>query len=126
MPKEDISPEISPAAGLQERREILLETTLDCLEKDDLNTLRLFLNDLHPADLAELFRQFDEEEQQRALQVLAESVGLAMLGAIVPLVFRTLGVDPAVASGLLITTLNDALSLGIYFSISAILLGLPS
>ena len=79
MPKEDISPEISSTASLQERREVLLETTRECLETDDLNTLRLFLNDLHPADLAELFRQFDDEEQQRALQVLAESLAAATL-----------------------------------------------
>ena len=58
-------------------------------------------------------------------------VGLAMLGAIVfsaglgvivPLFFRAIGVDPAVASGPLITTLNDALSLGIYFAVATQLL----
>ena len=58
-------------------------------------------------------------------------VGLAMLGAIifsaglgalVPLFFRAIGVDPAVASGPLITTLNDALSLGIYFIVATQLL----
>ena len=44
-------------------------------------------------------------------------VGAAM-GAVVSLVFRRLGVDPAVASGPLITTLNDGLSLLLYFGIA--------
>jgi magnesium transporter len=42
----------------------------------------------------------------------------AGLGALTPLLFRALGIDPAVASGPLITTLNDVLSLLIYFSIA--------
>ncbi len=32
------------------------------------------------------------------------------MGAVVPLVFRRLAIDPAVVSGPLITTLNDGLS----------------
>ena len=46
----------------------------------------------------------------------------ALLGAVVPLVFRALGIDPAVSSGPLITTLNDVLSLVIYFAIAAAVL----
>ena len=42
----------------------------------------------------------------------------AGLGALTPLLFRAVGIDPAVASGPLITTLNDVLSLLIYFSIA--------
>ena len=48
----------------------------------------------------------------------------AVLGAVVPLLFRALRVDPAVASGPLITTLNDVLSLLIYFGIATGLLDL--
>ena len=48
----------------------------------------------------------------------------ALLGAVVPLVFRALGIDPAVSSGPLITTLNDILSLAIYFAIAAAVLQL--
>ena len=40
----------------------------------------------------------------------------------VPLVFRRLGIDPAVASGPLITMLNDGLSLLLYFGIAAFFL----
>ena len=46
---------------------------------------------------------------------VAAVVLAAVMGAVVPLVFRRIGVDPAVASGPLITTLNDGLSLLLYF-----------
>ena len=46
----------------------------------------------------------------------------AVMGAVVPLIFRRIGVDPAVASGPLITTLNDGLSLLLYFGIAAFFL----
>ncbi len=58
-------------------------------------------------------------------------VGLAMcsavvfsacMGALIPLVFRSMGIDPAVASGPLITTLNDGISLGIYFLVARAML----
>ena len=61
--------------------------------------------------------------------VLGACVGVAMLAAIlfsaalgllVPLFFRSIGLDPAVASGPLITTLNDVFSLAIYFAIARI------
>lgn len=64
-------------------------------------------------------------------QLQAGEIGWAMvaavvlsagLGAIIPLLFRSMGVDPAVASGPLITTLNDALSLVLYFSIAVAML----
>ena len=44
------------------------------------------------------------------------------MGAVVPLVFRRLEIDPTVASGPLITTLNDGLSLLLYFRIAAFFL----
>jgi magnesium transporter len=64
-------------------------------------------------------------------QMVGACVGLAMfsavvfsavMGAVIPLFFRAIGVDPAVASGPLITTLNDALSLVIYFTVATVLL----
>jgi magnesium transporter len=60
-------------------------------------------------------------------------VGLAMFfgissttlfGFTMPLIFRRLGVDPAIASGPLITTLNDVLGLGIYLGLATVLLRL--
>ena len=46
----------------------------------------------------------------------------AGIGAVIPLSFRATGIDPAVASGPLITTLNDILSLVIYFGVAGLLL----
>ena len=44
------------------------------------------------------------------------------MGTVVPLVFRRLGIDPVVASGPLITTLNDDLSLLLYLGIATFFL----
>ena len=57
------------------------------------------------------------------LAMFAAIVLSACLGAVIPLVFLRTGIDPAVASGPLITTLNDCLSLTIYFGIAVLLLG---
>ena len=63
--------------------------------------------------------------------IVGVCVGMAMLSAVVlstvmgvliPLSFKAVGVDPAVASGPLITTLNDSVSLFIYFSVAGLLL----
>ncbi|OIJ12516.1 magnesium transporter [Anaerobacillus alkalilacustris] len=45
-----------------------------------------------------------------------------MVGATVPLIIRKLNIDPAVASGPFITTINDIMGLIIYFSIATALL----
>jgi magnesium transporter len=41
-----------------------------------------------------------------------------MIGALMPVLFNALGVDPAVASGPFITTVNDIVGLGIYFTLA--------
>ena len=41
----------------------------------------------------------------------------ALTGTVVPIVFRRLGIDPAVASGPLITTVNDLVAVVIYYSL---------
>ena len=119
-------------ANLQELREALQETTRDLLAANDLGTLRLTLNSQRPADLADLFGSLKEQDRRRALSVVAKPLAAAMfaaivfsavLGVVIPLLFRRVGVDPAVASGPLITTLNDCLSLGVYFTIAHLLLG---
>ena len=57
-------------------------------------------------------------------------VGLALLismtvssfvGAIVPIIFRKINIDPAVASGPFITTINDLTALLIYYGLAAVL-----
>jgi len=63
---------------------------------------------------------------------LAASVGCAMMLAIMlsgsmgltlPYLFRRLGIDPAIATGPLITTVNDAVSATLYLSIALLLVG---
>lgn len=41
------------------------------------------------------------------------------LGAFVPLVFERLGIDPALATGPLVTTLNDSVGIGIYLTFAS-------
>ena len=57
-------------------------------------------------------------------------VGLALLismtvssfvGAIVPIIFKKINIDPAVASGPFITTINDLTALLIYYGLAAVL-----
>lgn len=62
---------------------------------------------------------------------LASAVGIAMivavmlsgtLGLTLPYLFRRIGIDPAIATGPLITTMNDAVSACVYLSIAMALL----
>ena len=46
----------------------------------------------------------------------------SMLGVLVPLFFKKINIDPAVASGALIATSNDLISINIYFSLAALFL----
>ena len=55
----------------------------------------------------------------------AMAIGMAaasMLGAAMPMVLDMAGVDPAVASGPLVSTINDSLALAVYFSVATALL----
>jgi magnesium transporter len=52
---------------------------------------------------------------------VAMAVGMSaasLLGAAMPLVLDIVSVDPAVASGPLVSTINDSLALGVYFSVA--------
>ncbi len=40
------------------------------------------------------------------------------IGSVIPLVINRLGIDPAVASGPFITTINDIVSMLIYFGLA--------
>ena len=46
----------------------------------------------------------------------------AVVGAVIPLIIKKLNIDPAVASGPFITTINDILGLLIYFTIATTML----
>ncbi|GAB6926549.1 magnesium transporter [Paenibacillus sp. JCM 10914] len=56
------------------------------------------------------------------ISLIATLIVGTMAGTIIPLVLSRLKVDPAVASGPLITTINDILSLVIYFGIATLFL----
>ena len=58
---------------------------------------------------------------------VATAVGLGMtlailiaglLGIVLPFVFRRIGVDPAIASGPIVTTVNDVISVSVYLVIA--------
>ncbi len=56
---------------------------------------------------------------------LAMAMGMSaasLLGASMPLILDLFGVDPAVASGPLVSTINDSLGLSIYFTVATIVL----
>jgi len=55
----------------------------------------------------------------------AMALGMAVasfLGAAMPLVLELVGVDPAIASGPLVSTINDSLALTIYFVVATVAL----
>jgi magnesium transporter len=63
---------------------------------------------------------------------LAAAVGVGMLmailtasvvGMLLPHLFRHVGVDPAIASGPIVTTVNDIVSVGVYFLVAVLVLG---
>ncbi|MEE0838999.1 MAG: magnesium transporter, partial [Acutalibacteraceae bacterium] len=43
-------------------------------------------------------------------------------GTFIPLIFKRIGIDPAVASGPLITTVNDLVAVVIYYGLAWVLL----
>ncbi len=56
---------------------------------------------------------------------LAMAVGMSaasFLGAAMPLVLDLVGIDPAVASGPLVSTINDSLALTLYFTVATLIL----
>jgi magnesium transporter len=46
----------------------------------------------------------------------------ALVGVLVPYLFRWIGIDPAIAAGPLVTTLNDVLSAAIYYGVALLLI----
>lgn len=59
-----------------------------------------------------------------SLTMVALILWANLIGGLMPLVLSKIGIDPAVASAPLITTLVDASGLMLYFSIAAVVLGL--
>ncbi|MBQ7373610.1 MAG: magnesium transporter [Clostridia bacterium] len=55
------------------------------------------------------------------ISLIATTVIASLVGTLVPMFFKKIGVDPAVASGPLITTLNDLISVFTYYGLSLLL-----
>ena len=109
MAWEGNSPRALQRGGLQERREILLETTREALASDDPSTLSLILNSQHAADLAELLRHLDERERRHVLQVVAEPLAAQALADSDSATLRsvTAGLEDEVLSELLVEMAPD-------------------
>ena len=58
------------------------------------------------------------------VSIMTTMTTAALLGATLPLFFDSIGIDPAIASGPLVTTMTDILSITIYFSVASALLSL--
>lgn len=57
-----------------------------------------------------------------SLSIVASITFSSLFGCLIPIVLSSLNIDPASASGPLITTINDILSIVIYFSLATLLL----
>jgi len=74
-----------------------------------------------------LVRGADMQEGLRFAIVIALSINIALIvstvaGTVIPLIINMFKLDPAVASGPFITTINDILSLLIYFGLATLLI----
>ena len=56
------------------------------------------------------------------LSLLVSMIIAGLDGALIPIIFKKIGIDPAVASGPLITTVNDLVAVLVYYGTSIILL----
>jgi magnesium transporter len=56
------------------------------------------------------------------ISLFVSMVVASLDGTLIPIVFKKIGIDPAVASGPLITTINDLLSVFVYYGASILLL----
>jgi magnesium transporter len=59
-----------------------------------------------------------------ALSIMVALIIGGMFGAVAPIIFSKLKIDPTLASGPLIITLNDLITVVIYFGLASVLLGL--
>ncbi len=119
-------------AGLQSSTVVIRNLALGRIEGGSI--LRTALRELRVGGLLGLLSGLIVGTVAWALggnPMLGAVVGVAMIGAIItstlmgafmPLVFRKLGADPAVASGPFITTANDMIGLTIYLGLGMLLL----
>ena len=56
------------------------------------------------------------------ISMVAAIVASAIMGVVVPYVFRLVKVDPAIAAGPLVTTIDDIIAIGIYYVVALALI----
>jgi magnesium transporter len=52
----------------------------------------------------------------------AAIVASAILGVLVPFLFRLVRIDPAIAAGPAVTTIDDIVAIGIYYGVALLLI----
>ena len=55
------------------------------------------------------------------ISLVAGMLMASLDGTLIPIIFKKIGIDPAVASGPLITTVNDLVAVCVYYGISILL-----
>ena len=57
-----------------------------------------------------------------AVSMVVAIVASALMGVLVPYLFRLVRIDPAIAAGPLVTTIDDIIAIGIYFLVALALI----
>ena len=114
---------LSDAVAAEVLDEVEPETTQILVDDCGSNRLARILGHLETDDAAEIVDELKGDESAQILVQVEDAA--ALIGAGVPLALRKLRIDPTAASGPLITTLSDALSLSIYLSLAGFLLASP-
>jgi magnesium transporter len=57
-----------------------------------------------------------------AISMTAAIVASAILGVLVPFFFRLVKIDPAIAAGPAVTTIDDIVAIGIYYGVALLLI----
>ncbi len=81
----------------------------------------LYLEFIAPASIAMLSLSGFTISMCIGLSLLVAMTIASLAGTLIPLLFKKIGIDPAVASGPLITTLNDLIAVCTYYGLSILL-----
>ena len=71
-----------------------------------------------------MFSTFSKYQKSTALSLFVVILFAGIFGTLIPLLLHKYKIDPALATGPFVTTLNDVLGLFIYFSVGMLLYSL--
>ena len=91
----------------------------DLADTGDSRGLEALLSDFSASDAVRALLRLAPEDQERLLTTLTPSIG-----GTVPLILKRFGVDPAVASGPILTTVTDMFGFFLVLSFAAAMLPL--